>query len=70
MRPQVDRENIDQRLRAREFDLIVFGSICHDMLARRGLDDVTAPIPDEFPFWDTVIQHYPPAQVYCRPAIW
>ena len=32
----------------------MYSSMCHDMWARRSLPEVTAPIPDELPYWDLV----------------
>mmetsp|Transcript_16623 Transcript_16623/g.55395 ORF Transcript_16623/g.55395 Transcript_16623/m.55395 type:complete len:657 (-) Transcript_16623:18-1988(-) len=60
---EIDRGDIEERLRAKEFDLVVVGSICHDMVARRDLEGVNVDIPDEFPYWETIKEVYQPNQV-------
>lgn len=59
----IDRTSIREQIQRREFDLVVVGSVCHDIIARRDLPEVHADVPDELPYWTDVIAHYPPTKV-------
>ena len=47
----IDRTRIQEQIRSRDFDLVIVGSICHDIIARRELEEVHAEVPDELPYW-------------------
>ena len=59
----IDRTRIQEQIAQHDFDLIIVGSVCHDIIARRDLEEVLADVPDELPYWQDVIAHYPPSKV-------
>jgi hypothetical protein len=42
------------------------GSVCHDIIARRELEEVHAHVPDELPYWPDILRHYPPSKACAK----